>query len=73
MLAFASPQPKFLGGTRPPRPPYNRRPCLGGWKPLNKVSEIERCCLQEMVSIINNMLDDVNADTWRTLNTVHAA
>ena len=28
MLAFASPQPKFLGGTRPPRPPYNRRPWL---------------------------------------------
>jgi len=27
-LAFASPQPKFLGGTRPPRPPYNRRPWL---------------------------------------------
>jgi len=27
--------------------------------------------LQEMVSIISNMLDDVNADTWKTLNTVH--
>jgi len=32
MLAFASPQPKFLGGTRPPRPPYNRRPWSWAWR-----------------------------------------
>jgi len=24
------------------------------------------------MSVVSNMLDDVNADTWRTLNTVYA-
>jgi len=33
MLAFASPQPKFFGGTRPPRPPIIAAPGAIGETP----------------------------------------